>query len=927
MGSLGRLTHIKTWSSKQETQNMGATNLEVENTDVSLCSQLEQNVKPVETTRVLKKATHESAFCDNNQTLTERLSRFVELGTYAWTTTTPVPPYQLNGSQQTQYRTVATDSSGKPAGDHYNVAKIDLPVDLFSKSKFLRETLRNVAYFTADVVLNVKVQSTPYQAGILWMYQYPFYECTNAYRIQSTRHMRAVTAFPGVALNLASAEKEFQITVPYTNMNQFVKTESAFTKDDDYGVFGSFATVFITPITELSAPDNGSKVELVVSAQLTNIKTHGRAPFKDDMTTMEVQSGEVDEPSTMSKVASAIKWVSEVASAVASGFSRPVTNKAISEIQVMPGKGYTHMVGKDNSGMLALTQNNAIDPMATAPVSEDEMSIDFIAKRKVADATVNWRAADEHKKILFTREVHPIPSFYGLPRSTGSEYEIISRAINSTFYGSPVSYLTSKFKYWRGNLVLKFDFAKTQFHSGRLLVQYYPYSFGTSGAKVPDVVQPWEQVYSQVIDLANVEPGGVEVSFTSIMRNKWNRVNYVEQGFSHTTAAVDHHAGYIVVSVLSPLICPDTVKDRVEIIIWSHWMDYKVAAPVGEGQPDPCTVRKPQHGNQTCPGIPVKDAPATLAIRDEEEQVPPRSLTLGLWPENDEGISDCEMEVDSPGHIECDCGRDCLHNSFPQAGTTSSADSCNISPAEDCSQRFTTIGEEVTNLRALSRRFTVTRLYDVHFDSNRKNDLKFHSTSVSVASPYPRSIPWKQNFKNVDNHNKRGLRAAAGGYCDLYSFISYMYSAWHGSVRFKALVANENNGDTPEGNVFAWLAPGQVEARTDIYTYSGASPSTYLHTKFNNFLEIGVPYYTSVEQIPTGMDDFMYQQFTEPTVPIPEMPLVHLAMESHGMTNDELFQPLNCTLMVAAGDDHTFNYLVGCPPFVMGRTVFQLNDS
>ncbi len=458
--------------------------------------------------------------------------------------------------------------------------------DELLKSAFLKGKLMNVAFMRADVSVSVRVQATPFLQGVLLLWQDPYRSYTSVARRSLNQHLRSITTFPSVQLDLQSQYRLATLKVPYSS---------------EFQVFNPLDTlklnnIRLSVLSSLHGDEESTLVPYTITARFENIKLYGHAPAVTTTSLLgrprnvelpHVQMGE-DEKATkqgivsnvtsavasiadavssagipvVSSIAKPIGWVAGAVSKVASlfGFSKDTNMEMTHTYCNVPAKGFTNTTGIDNSITLSALPDNAVVPTMTMFSSEDEMAVDYLARIPFLYNRYNWKGngasndGDAVGTILADIPIHPCDySSYGVVRSG-----------YRTIFGPPISMVASLFNWWRGQLKLNLRFAKTQYHQGRLLVQYIPYGSG---------VQDVEAVLSEFVDLSQVDENGIDISFPTITRNKWLSV------FASGVPSLDYLGGRIIISVLTPLNSASTVSTDVQVLPWLSWQDLEFAEP------------------------------------------------------------------------------------------------------------------------------------------------------------------------------------------------------------------------------------------------------------------------------------------------------------------------------------------------------------
>ena len=505
-----------------------------------------------------------------DQNLIESLSRETIIGTGKW-----------DNSNNEVVGVELTEEQMRENFVQPRLFSYSFPDAITRKSNFIKDKLANIAYMRADVEITLKVQATPFVQGILWMYQNPYADKTVATRNTLNEHMRSLTSFPGVELNLQSVDRSVTMHLPYTSEYQVVDPRSV----------NEIATVTCNVLLPLESDETVVTASWVVLAKLTNIKLYGLSPRDEggayntgqiltQSETIETQ-GEDEQASKkgiisgvssvigraghaigdmgipiISTIAKPVGWIADAVSGVASlfGFSRPHYLKGTTTYANVPARAYTNLEGLDNSVVLGCIADNSIECTKTTFDGKDEMHIQYLADRPYVYNRYFWTTLNSTGDILANIPVSPCNfSSYG-----------VTRFGKKTIFGAPISLATSLFKWWRGRPTMTLKFGKTQFHQGRLLVQYMPYG---------NVPAPTEEVLSWIVDLSQVDTNGHVLEIPLVIRNKWlNTYDSFEKGYDP-----DACGGNVVISVLTDLIAAPTVSQRVTFLVWEKWNDFEVA--------------------------------------------------------------------------------------------------------------------------------------------------------------------------------------------------------------------------------------------------------------------------------------------------------------------------------------------------------------
>lgn len=170
----------------------------------------------------------------------------------------------------------------------------------------------------------------------------------------------------------------------------------------------------------------------------------------------------------------------------------------------------------------------------------------------------------------------------------------------------------------------------------------------------------------------------------------------------------------------------------------------------------------------------------------------------------------------------------------------------------DESSMVTTIGEVIPSLRLLTRRFTLESIHEG----------PFVLSNISLGTPTT-------------------LRQS------LLSIISWLYRFTAGSIRHKVISGDAKILLAITGDTFQY-AQGKIPL--------DVSSATHIQDmRLNPILELSQPFYSPAENLAISSRTF------------------DLSKTAIGTINGANF---NSQVLQAAGDDHTFTFMVGCPAFV-----------
>lgn len=134
----------------------------------------------------------------------------------------------------------------------------------------------------------------------------------------------------------------------------------------------------------------------------------------------------------------------------------------------------------------------SIDPKINGLDCGDELAIVNIVTRESFLDTYEWSALDAPNHHILSMRISP--AFH--VEATASGY--------NHYQATPMAMVAQLFKYWRGDIVVRFKFLCTKFHRGRVKISWDPHG---SISLVPEST---ESIYTKIIDISD----NTDVEFT-----------------------------------------------------------------------------------------------------------------------------------------------------------------------------------------------------------------------------------------------------------------------------------------------------------------------------------------------------------------------------------------------------------------------------
>jgi len=238
------------------------------------------------------------------------------------------------------------------------------------------------------------------------------------------------------------------------------------------------------------------------------------------------------------------------------GLCRPRNQAPVSRVVQATGAFNANADAGDTCQSIALMQTNAISGETNlGGTNIDEMSIDYIKSIPAYIGSESWSISNNAGDNITTIPLTP------------SYFKSLHTDVVSFYDWTPVAFVASLFKFWRGSLKVTFKVVKTDFHSGRLLLAYSP--FPLVGTPAAPTIYTGAYLHREILDIRTQS----EFSFI---------IPYVSQTAYRGYA---EPMGWLYVTVLDKLIAPVTVPSTVKILVEvSGGPDFEVAVPTTEDQ-------------------------------------------------------------------------------------------------------------------------------------------------------------------------------------------------------------------------------------------------------------------------------------------------------------------------------------------------------
>jgi len=478
--------------------------------------------------------------------------------------------------------------------------------------------------FRGTAVYRVSLNATPFHQGKLLLHFLPQYveavtmgdtgykdhnfnivtKCQQPHVELDCRDSVAIIKIPYVApsnwLTLNGFTEGFSWGRFFISVLAPLKTGPSGIQNIEYSVFLHFEDVELSAPYTLQAGRKFSRNKGKAAAAEVEAEALARgATISGAMAAVGRAATDLSAIPMISSVATSAAWVANALSATASyfGFSKPVNASASVTVSRQVQRYMATADGSDNSYPLAISSANSINISPDyALTNEDEMSLRFLVSVPAYipairgtgfQAGFTYSTSQIKGTEIFNRSLDPQNLLQSNTQTVGVNIK--------TFYTSPpITELAYLFGQYRGSYMVHFRMAKTDFHSGRLLITWTPTMSGAVGPSISGSMLSLREV----VDIR--ESGDLVIQLPYMLSTDY--------------AFTNRPTGILSVRVLNELVCPETCNPVIDVL-WGvcGGPDFEFAAPSSI----PGTVIRPfvlQSGVGTC----ASECIGNSAINSEE---------------------------------------------------------------------------------------------------------------------------------------------------------------------------------------------------------------------------------------------------------------------------------------------------------------------
>jgi hypothetical protein len=478
---------------------------------------------------------------------------------------------------------------------------LDIPVwDLFTLTPAVRAKLRNYAYLKADLRVRISVAGTPFHYGRLLASYQPFGEHNPT--LQHLLDMVALeTNFrpmlinylsqaPGSAIININENKPLELHIPFISpkpmFRLFNKDTAAIGSSSSYDDLAHTGDVMLYSINPVSAVNaTSTPIQIQVYAWMENVQLGTNTATQIAVTTEskpdERETGPIERMAsnvsrflsvgeyvpTLAPYAKASSMVADGVGKLAAlmGWSQPVVDQEVNIVKWMPVSNGAQAIGRFSGFKMSWDpkQEVAVIPGVMGG-DEDEMLFSSILSRPCYLTTFTWDDADEAMTdIIYTCVVNPMLT---------TSYEVA----NIRYYQpTPMAFIGALFKYWRGDIIFRFEVVCSSFHRGKLAVFFEP---NHNQIDIINASLSMNKQFMRVIDIQETQVFEMRVNWASY--REWLKMTSSTHAYLNTdstssqTYGPGYVNGYIGVVPFTSLQSPDSSAISVNVYVYSDSMHF-----------------------------------------------------------------------------------------------------------------------------------------------------------------------------------------------------------------------------------------------------------------------------------------------------------------------------------------------------------------
>lgn len=497
--------------------------------------------------------------------LSEFLSRPVPIQELTWTTTAPF-------------------------------VKLDIqPWSLFFNDARIKKKLDNYAFISCNLHVKVVVNSSQFLYGCLMMAYTPLPDV--APTVHSVELLERVAYSQRPHINIYPHKNEGgQMNLPFVQQHNWLRVNSLL----DFQQMGELTFLELAPLASANDAPSGD-VNITIYAWATDVRITGntvqvslqsgkrKKPNKEKVTPSdEYGQGVISKPaSAVARFAGHLEkvpYIAPFATATkigASAIAKVASLFGYTNVPVIadtsPYKGFafrnfSNCEISDPIEKLTLDPKNelSIDPRTVGLAPQDELDLTYLITREAYITQFEWTETDAPNDLLWSTRISP---------SFGARFPLIPQEV---FQMGPMAHFSQLFRYWRGDIILRFRFVCSPFHRGRVRISWDPLGILTDPNSTT-------VVFTKIVDVH--EDTNFEIKIPYQQRQAFQLVhsyenlfgiNFYQDGPTPVNSSTFRDNGALSVRVLNTLVSPSSASAPIKVLVYARGAEnLEFADPIG----------------------------------------------------------------------------------------------------------------------------------------------------------------------------------------------------------------------------------------------------------------------------------------------------------------------------------------------------------
>lgn len=454
---------------------------------------------------------------------------------------------------------------------------------LLSSVPLWQDKVKGFNLIRGDFMVKLVLNASPFQQGKLLLHYLPnlsdFIEVNDSYSafknknlIQKIQHPHlevdcrrtsVIMRIPYIAPSAwySMSQENYDWGTVFVDVFSPLKTGSAAPGSQstvDYTVYGYWENVELAAPT---IPQSSNKIVMRRSGEVPESKEN-EGPIANGLKKVGKVAGILGGVPVLSNFVKPVEWMANIGASVASvlGWSKPRDLDGQTNVYQQLLRYHGTCDGPDTAFPGGITSLNRLETIDYGSyTNEDEMSLGFLYQIPYYVSAFTWSTTSGVGTSLVSTPISPL-------YIVQTESDTVNAKVTTYEYHVPFTQMATLFNFWRGSLILTLKFVKTQMHSGRLQVTWYPNS---SGYAAPDLTSS-SYLKRAIIDVTTEEVVTLELPYLALS-------DYLRCGYANDP---DYISGYLDIQVLNDLRAPESCSQDISVQWFiSAGPDFELAAP------------------------------------------------------------------------------------------------------------------------------------------------------------------------------------------------------------------------------------------------------------------------------------------------------------------------------------------------------------